>query len=372
MSISKSGKLSLPMLALAASLLSPGAKAATPVSEFSGYLAQGYHQLAAAAGKTKSAAASLYKQRSAAAAAGNAVLPLQPDPKKLDGLLFTEAAADRADLMESLGMAARERQPLLAAIAQVNFDCWVAPLPKRKGVPSANDCQSRFYFALAGLPAKKRRAPIASVEAWQVADAPAGSVVATVSSIAAAGQADDQIGSLIQSLSGPSGAMPVKGFDPALASVVIVNSDLPPAMPAGGSAPASVIVGSCEGRCLAMDFIGPGAPPLIQALSDPHIYGLHGQSDNGGEQVAGGGNGSASAGSGSGQTGGAGGGGTSNAGPGSAGSAGGGPAGGGPAAGGPAGGTPGAGGTSAGGTGAGGTGAVGTGSGHGHGHHSGG
>jgi hypothetical protein len=296
MSIAKSGKLSLPVLALTATLLPAGvisgARAAAPVSDFSAYLAQGYRQLASVAGKVKSPAATLYKQRGAAAAAGNTVLPLQPDPKKLQGLLFGDATAARADLMESLGMAARERQPLLAAIAQVNFDCWVTPLPKRKGVPTANDCQSRFYFALAGLPAKKRRAPIASVEVWQLTDAPAGNVVA-------AGQADDQIGSLIRSLSGPSGQTMVKGFDPALASVVIVNSDLPPVPPAGKSTAASVVVGSCEGRCLAMDFVGPGASPLIQALTDPHIYGPHGQSNGGGDQVASGGDGPSNAGGGS-------------------------------------------------------------------------
>ncbi len=119
-------------------------------SDFSDYLSLGYRQVASLAG-TKSLVR-LYGQRSTASANGEAIAPLVPDPQITQDLNFDAAKLGREALLDSLRSGAHKRQPLLAAIAQVNFDCWVMPLPRRKGAPTSNDCKSRFYFALQGCP----------------------------------------------------------------------------------------------------------------------------------------------------------------------------------------------------------------------------
>src|ERR1041385_1368935 len=147
-------------------LFSPVARAATP--DFAAYLSEGYHQLSGQAGK--SALPQFYAKRGVSAAAGHAPQPVQPDKATPDGIGVGELTAARDRLIESLDAGGRERQPLLAAIAQINFDCWAKPLPKRKGAPRSIDCYSRFLLAFQGLPDKHHRGPISSVEAWQFAD----------------------------------------------------------------------------------------------------------------------------------------------------------------------------------------------------------
>ena len=184
---------------LAASILfSEPAKAAT--SDFSTYLSEGYSQLAGQAGK--GSVAQFYTKRSAAAAAGHAPAPALPvgDGPTADAFGLDEITSARDKLIESLDAGGRQRQPLLAAIAQVNFDCWTRPLPKRKGAPRSIDCYSRFLLAFQGLPDKRHRGPISSVEAWQFDTAP---VVDTGSAVKRAASSGDSIGSLIRELSSP-------------------------------------------------------------------------------------------------------------------------------------------------------------------------
>ena len=237
---------------LAASLLcSPVVQAATP--DFAAYLAEGYHQLAKQAGK--GALAQFYAKRSVAAAAGQALEPVKPDKPTPDAVGVGELSAVRDKLIESLDAGGRERQPLLAAIAQINFDCWAKPLPKRKGAPRSIDCHSRFLLAFQGLPDKRHRGPISSVEAWQFAEllpaADAGSLARR-----AAGSADS-IGTLILSLSSPAMPQGSARYDAALAATYVV-----------GKAPGDEsIMGSCDQKCLALDFSGPGTAPLIAALT---------------------------------------------------------------------------------------------------------
>jgi len=236
---------------LATSLLfSSVAEAAAP--DFSAYLSEGYRQLAGQAGK--GALAQFYAKRSVAAAAGHSPEPVKPDTPTPDGIGVGELTAAREKLIESLDAGGRERQPLLAAIAQINFDCWAKPLPKRKGAPRSIDCYSRFLLAFEGLPDKRHRGPISSVEAWQFAElspaTDAGSLARRAASSA------DAIGSLILSLSSP--AMPQRGatYDAALAATYVVGS-----RPGDES-----VMGSCDQGCLALDFSGPGTAPLISAL----------------------------------------------------------------------------------------------------------
>ena len=237
---------------LAASLLlSPPAQAVGP--DFAAYLSEGYRQLAHQAGK--GALAQFYTKRSVAAAAGQVLEPVKPDKPTPDATSVGELTAVRDKLIESLNAGGRERQPLLAAIAQINFDCWAKPLPKRKGAPRSIDCHSRFLLAFQGLPDKRHRGPISSVEAWQFAEL---SPTADTGSLARrAASSADAIGTLILSLSSP--AMPQGGatYDAALAATYVVGS-----RPGDDS-----IVGSCDQKCLALDFSGPGASPLIAALT---------------------------------------------------------------------------------------------------------
>src|ERR1051325_5788936 len=120
---------------------------------FNGYLAEGYRQMAAVAARAAAdhQVVDYYRKRDALAARGEPVSPQQLDPDGLDPGSLREASFARKELVASLDGGARQHQPLLAAIAQVNFDCWVVPLPQRLGVPDGNECRRRFYFAFAGL-----------------------------------------------------------------------------------------------------------------------------------------------------------------------------------------------------------------------------
>lgn len=251
---------------LAASILL-ASEQTTAASDFSGYLADGYRQLASKAGKTS--AAQLYKKRSAASAAGQAVEPLQPGSALPDGLTLGEAQEARDKLMEALSSGGRQRQPLLAAIAQINYDCWIAPLPKRKGAPRSIDCHSRFLLAFGGLPDKRRRGPISSVEPWQLAGSTA--LPDIHSNAPPAAGSSDAIGGLILALSVPSMPKRAASFDAALASVYDV-----------GQTPLdNAVVGSCDANCQKIDFSGPGTTPLIAALRSDRSFEGPGNSNSG-------------------------------------------------------------------------------------------
>jgi hypothetical protein len=264
------GGILLAAAILAASILLASAQT-TAASDFSGYLADGYRQLASKAGNTS--AAQLYKKRSAASAAGQAVEPLQPGSALPDGLTLSEAQEARDKLMEALSSGGRERQPLLAAIAQINYDCWIAPLPKGKGAPRSIDCHSRFLLAFGGLPDKRRRGPISSVEPWQFAGSAAPPDI-HAAALPVAGNSD-AIGGLILALSAPSMPKRAASFDAALASVYDV-----------GQTPLdNAVVGSCDANCQKIDLSGPGTTPLIAALRSDRSFEGPGNS-NGGQQSA--------------------------------------------------------------------------------------
>jgi len=118
---------------------------------FSGYLVQGYRQTAEVAARNAPGLAAYFTRRGALAAEDRAPDPAQPEAATLNNWDFKEASFARSKLLASLDGGARARQPLLAAIAQVNFDCWVMPLPEQPGVPGGSECRRRFYFAFAGL-----------------------------------------------------------------------------------------------------------------------------------------------------------------------------------------------------------------------------
>jgi hypothetical protein len=143
------------LAALGPVLLAGAASAAQPGTSdsFNAYVARGYREIATfAATKVDSpAAAAHFQQRAALVAAGGLVEPEAPDQSKLDPRVLSEARAARSQLVARLDHGARLNQPLLAAIAQVNFDCWVVPLPQRAGEPDNSDCRRKFYVAYSRL-----------------------------------------------------------------------------------------------------------------------------------------------------------------------------------------------------------------------------
>jgi hypothetical protein len=117
---------------------------------FQAYLALGYREVSSLADRNGEALlAQHFLARSRQAASDQQVEPDAPtEPTQSSA---REAGLARQQLVARLDGGARRDQPLLAAIAQVNFDCWVAPLPTRIGVPDGDECRRRFYFAFAGL-----------------------------------------------------------------------------------------------------------------------------------------------------------------------------------------------------------------------------
>jgi hypothetical protein len=127
------------------------AGATTPSSQdFSAFLVQGYDEMARQRGADDPRASYFYR-RATLAAQGGTLLPADPDKRVLHSSTLREADFARRQLLHRLDAGARQKQPLLAAIAQVNFDCWVASAPSQSGSPNSDECRRRFYFAFAGL-----------------------------------------------------------------------------------------------------------------------------------------------------------------------------------------------------------------------------
>ncbi|HEY2889776.1 MAG TPA: hypothetical protein VGJ31_04075, partial [Dongiaceae bacterium] len=235
-----------------------------------------------------------------------AVEPLQPAAARLDAMTVNEARHHRDQSFEDQQAGNRQMQPLLAAIAQVNYDCWAEALPRPKGAPMSAECHQRFLQAFEGMPDNDHRWPIPSVEPGQFDAATSGDTPATESPPAQ--HDNDSIGALILSLSSPSLARRGATHNSALASVHAVGQQPPDGQKNGQ------LMGSCDANCLAMSFSGPGAAPLIgdhdrnfRGAGDSNAGGTdsspgnNGPSNNGpgGGGVGSGGSGSGSGGSGS-------------------------------------------------------------------------
>ena len=220
------------LVAVLAILSVTGGSAAEPQRyDFSGYLAEGYRQMADVAERSEghAAFAAYFEQRRALAVHRRSIRPEALDGRNLDAFTLREATFARRQLVARLDAGARQSQPLLAAIAQVNFDCWVAPLPKQVGVPDGDECRRRFYFAFAGLvPAPPGQLP----------GAPTPSVP-------------------LESVQVASTAPPK----------VIVNPPVAPAASVSGPTAATTPAPSaCAESCVALAFIGPAADELIDKL----------------------------------------------------------------------------------------------------------
>jgi hypothetical protein len=108
----------------------PGPAQGKSINTFADYLSQGYQQMSGVAQRLPSPnrLPSYYANRSAVAMS-DGELP----PEMHDAHYWTPGRCAKRHLLagriESLQRGAARQHPLLAAIAQINFDCWVMPTP---------------------------------------------------------------------------------------------------------------------------------------------------------------------------------------------------------------------------------------------------
>ena len=224
--------------------------AKSPPQNFDAFLVEGYSQMAAAGQRSHDPRQPFFHQRALLAAQDKGVLPVDPDKRFLDSWTLREADFARRQLIHRLDAGARQEQPLLAAIAQVNFDCWVAPLPRKPGAPDGDECRRRFYFAFAGLVPGARDLP------------PQGAPAVDSASQKTVAASDRQTGSrplivapLATASSSPGSESAPHSVPTSLASIAL--------------GPSRPIECDQNGRnCVAIAFTGPSADVLIRDLRD--------------------------------------------------------------------------------------------------------
>jgi hypothetical protein len=143
-----------------------------PTQEFDRLLVQGYGELANAAAHDYESDARIFyfQSRKALAARHLNTAPQTVEGRALDAFTLREAGFARRQLVEKLAAGARQHQPVLAAIAQVNFDCWIAPQSAPREEAKSGECRRKFYFAFAGLK------PATAVEIQAIAQAESASL----------------------------------------------------------------------------------------------------------------------------------------------------------------------------------------------------
>jgi hypothetical protein len=249
-------------------LLGNASATATGSQQFSAYLMEGYRQMALQSGRSAENAAwtSYFVQRSALAGAG-AVEPEDIENRQLDSWTLREAGFARGQLVARLSAGARQRQPLLAAIAQVNFDCWVSAPPRQRASLDRDECRRRFYFAFAGLAKPGRPAAIPEAatapDVQAASSTSAGAPAITVEPLPLLGTAASQ--AVPQAPS--AGAAPVSSNTPAMQRLA-VQLHLPPPQQTAVSGPPAVACDRSVAGCSALAFTGPSADALIRDLRE--------------------------------------------------------------------------------------------------------
>jgi hypothetical protein len=235
----------LTLMAAAGAALASGPAGAAQSASFDAYIARGYGEIAdfAATKVENPVLAAHFKRRAAQAAAGRQLQPEGLASWHLDDWTAHEADAARRQLIDRLNAGARQRQPLLAAIAQVNFDCWVAPFPVRAGLRGSSDCRRKFYIAFA-----------------QLAPAPARP---NTSIIAQPASATGEIAFVprLKPVLPPSPAAPIPGQQIAAAPT---GDPMPDA-----SGPATCAADGADGACQSPVGAGIGYADPLAGLLDP-------------------------------------------------------------------------------------------------------
>jgi hypothetical protein len=252
---------------------SAGWSGTPPADRFNAYLIEGYGEMADAAAQNadNKNRTSFFRERKRLAERGEMVAPVSVGGHDLDPFTRREADFARRQLVEKFGNGAREKQPLLAAIAQVNFDCWVAP--SHAGSSDRDECLRRFYFAFAGLRAKYP----AAVQTEAVSAQPAHRVAANPPPARATAPSTAQITSaILPPASSPSSiTAPAKAIDPSAvqreyATTLLPELSAPAARPvaaqtaAGSPPPATVTAPSTAQIASASTPVPP--PSSIAAL----------------------------------------------------------------------------------------------------------
>jgi OOP family OmpA-OmpF porin len=99
--------------------------------------------------------------RASAAAGGKPGQPESIASRKLPKDKVGELSDARARLMAALGAGARDKAPIQAANAQVNFDCWMQEQEENFQPEDIARCRSGFKQALLGAEAAVKPAPMA-------------------------------------------------------------------------------------------------------------------------------------------------------------------------------------------------------------------
>lgn len=135
---------------LSTAILMLGAGSASAASLFENYLERGYSEVAVYA-RTKaqnSGASSHFARKAAAAASGRIVAPDSPADTGRPVAYLAEQYDAHTRLMEALAAGAAEDNARMAAVAQINYDCWLAELSAGPGEPDSSACRLLFYTAL--------------------------------------------------------------------------------------------------------------------------------------------------------------------------------------------------------------------------------
>lgn len=97
----------------------------------------------------------LFAKKGLAAARGEAVAPEQPEDWDIEGETPETLAQARARLVAALDAGGRDRQPRVAAKAQVGYDCWLEQLEEGWQAADIAACRQQFEGALAELEGAK-------------------------------------------------------------------------------------------------------------------------------------------------------------------------------------------------------------------------
>lgn len=135
---------------LSTTFLAAGAGASSAASLFENYLERGYSEVAVYA-RTKAqntGASRHFSQKAADAAKGKVVTPDSPADTGRPVAYLAEQYDAHTRLTEALAAGAAEENARMAAVAQINYDCWLAELSAGPGQPDSSACRLLFYTAL--------------------------------------------------------------------------------------------------------------------------------------------------------------------------------------------------------------------------------
>jgi hypothetical protein len=180
------------ILAATGAMLAAAPARSDGTASFGDYASRGYAEVAAYARNQAGnpTLAEYFAERSREAADGAALEPIEVSSWHLPAATAREATTARRRLIALLDAGARERDPYRAAVAIVNFDCWLPQFRARsRGLPGSADCRRRFYVSL-GLLQREMRPSATTVARAQRGPAPPVIQVPPAATALASGRRD--------------------------------------------------------------------------------------------------------------------------------------------------------------------------------------